>query len=475
MNSVSVQQKRFIRLTPSNNASAGFSPDSSQPIVRFSVADTMASADMTQARLNFRIRVSQNGNNSVNANTQDFNVDKTVNACGILDQVIVSSRRFGNQIEAVHNLGRLNSSWYSSLYSPKQMAANVNMNCRSVGKGKYNGVFGNPGLGATLDDGRSRLQRKYLVTSNAAPSGAAAINHKNSWCQGQAQAAGTAGEVQAAGYMDCSIPLHLGFFQSSDVNLNQVGGLEITCYLAQTRSLFYGAGADGPGAGSTYNIVDVNLTVPLLYYTAQQVQAQLAQPESVLSFMSWTSIYSVLDSTFTSIAHRLALKGLLSSIHNTLPTLAINNNAFNNHALINSGIESLTFLREGVKNPYEKTTIPTTNSLLPLANKSCLQPEILNDYISAWRNPRDVHYTQIIPENILGRAGVVEGVYGIGCNYDPSAGAGVSVNGTISYDIKTKLEDITTPNPATTESYAFYSFYLSRQDYVVTGQGMSSI
>ena len=80
MNSVSVQQKRFIRLTPSNNASAGFSPDSSQPIVRFSVADTMASADMTQARLNFRIRVSQNGNNSVNANTQDFNVDKTVNA-----------------------------------------------------------------------------------------------------------------------------------------------------------------------------------------------------------------------------------------------------------------------------------------------------------------------------------------------------------------------------------------------------------
>ena len=53
MNSVSVQQKRFIRLTPSNNSTGGFSPDASQPIIRFSVADTMASANMVDARLNF--------------------------------------------------------------------------------------------------------------------------------------------------------------------------------------------------------------------------------------------------------------------------------------------------------------------------------------------------------------------------------------------------------------------------------------
>jgi hypothetical protein len=104
MNSVAVQQKRFVRITPSNNASAGFSPDSSQPIVRFSVADTMATADMQNARVNFRLKVSTADNQKV-ASTNDFNVDQCVNGCAVFDQVIVSSRRYGNQIEAVHNLG----------------------------------------------------------------------------------------------------------------------------------------------------------------------------------------------------------------------------------------------------------------------------------------------------------------------------------------------------------------------------------
>ena len=471
MNSISVQQKRFIRLTPSNNSTAGFSPDASQPIIRFSVADTMASANMQDARLNFRLRVVRSGVQPI-ALTDDFNIDRCLNGCSILDQVIISSRRYGNQIEAVHNLGRLNSSWYSSLYSPKQMLGNVNMNCRSIGKGRYNGRNANVGLGATISDNYMQLQRKYLVTAGAAIGGA--VSSKQGWNQGVG-AAGGSGLAQGAGYLDFSIPLHVGFFQNQDVNLNQVGGLEITLYLAQSRSLFFGTGNNAPSTQSTYQITDVNMTIPLLYYNSQQIQAQLSQPQSVVSFMTWTSIYSVLDSTFTSIAHRLALKGLLSSIHNTQPTQAINSLEHNNHALINSGIQQLTFLRDGVKNPYEKTMIPTENRALLTSNLSCTNPEILNEYLSAYRNPRDILYSQVIPENINGRSNTVQGVYGLGANYDPSAGAGISISGTISYDIQTKLEDITTPNSNGTESYAFYSYYLSRQDYVVTSQGMSPV
>ena len=473
MNGIAVQQKRFIKLTPSNNSSNGFSPESSQPIIRFSVADTMATANMVDARINFRLRVVKTGTTPVLPNTDDFNIDKCLNGCSILDQVIISSRRYGNQIESVHNLGRLNSSWYSSLYSPKQMSANVNLNCRSIGKGRYNGMNNDVGMGTTLDDNYNILQRKYLTTSGA---DLVDLSHRQGWNQGKLSSAAS-GSDEAAGYLDFSIPLHLGFFQNTDVNLNQVGGLEITCYLAQTRSLFYGtAGVTGaPAATATYNVVDVSLTIPLLYYNPQEVQQQIAQSQSVVSFMSWTSIYSVLDSSFTSIAHRLSLKGLLSSIHNTQPTQSINNLNKNNHALINSGIEQLTFLRDGVKNPYEKTMIPTQLKALTLANKSCTNPEILNEYLSAYRNVRDILYTQVIPENLNGRNGIVQGVYGIGANYDPSAGAGVDISGTLSYDIQTKLQDITTPNPAGIEPYAFYSYYLSRQDYVVTPQGMSPV
>ena len=478
MNSVSVQQKRFIRITPSNNSSGGFSPDGSQPIIRFSVADTMATADMSQARVNFKLRVSRTGDGGASVSSvDDFNIDKAVNGCAVFDQVIVSSRRYGNQIESVHNLGRLNSSWYTSLYSPKQMATNVNLNCRSIGKGNY-GLknYSASGLGPATTNPANIIQRKYLITNNTNTQNAGAISQRG-WNQGTGVVTGagslaTVGQATSAGYLDFSVPLHLGFFQSTDVNLNQVGGLEIVLYLDQTRNLFYGGDYN---AQTTYQITDVNLTIPLLYYNSQQIAAQAQQQQSVLSFMYWTSVYSVLDSTFNSIAHRLSLKGLLSAIHNMQPTISINNSARDNHALYNPGIRVLTFLRDGVKNPYEKSMIPSENRALSVANKSCTYPEILNEYLSAYRNPRDINYTQIIPDNIVGRGSVVEGVFGLGQNYDPSAGAGIDVNGTISYDIESKLEDITTPDAAGTEPYAFYSYYLSRQDYVVTPQGMSSV
>mgnify|MGYP003640387736 FL=1 len=475
MNSVAVQQKRFIKITPSNNASGGFSPDGAQPIIRFSVADTMASADMSQARVNFKLRVSDDGTAAI-APTNDFNIDKGVNGCAVIDQVIVSSRRYGNQIEAVHNLGRLNSSWYTSLYSPKQMATNVNMNCRSIGKGNYSLKNNSLGLGALVNDPASILQRKYLITNSTATAQGAVVAQRN-WNQGTGvvTGAGSLSTINAAsaGYLDFSIPLHLGFFQSSDVNLNQVGGLEIVLYLDQSRNLFYGADV---ASTSTYSITDVSLTIPLLYYNSQQIAAQAQQQQSVLSFMYWTSVYSVLDSTFNSIAHRLSLKGLLSAIHNLQPTITINNTNNDNHALYNPGIRVLTFLRDGVKNPYEKSMIPNENRALALANKSCTYAEILNEYLSAYRNPRDINYTQVIPENLVGRGSVVEGVFGLGQNYDPSAGAGVDINGTISYDIESKLEKVSgTPNAAQTEPYAFYSYYLSRQDYIVSPQGMSSV
>ena len=476
MNSVSVQQKRFIRITPSNNASGGFGPDSAQPIVRFSVADTMASADMSQARVNFKLKVTSNLATTVSS-AADFNIDKGVNGCAVIDQVIVSSRRYGNQIEAVHNLGRLNSSWYSSLYSPKQMATNVNLNCRSIGKGGYSLKQSSLGLGTVVDDPASILQRKYLVTNSTETNVAGDITRKN-WNQGTGVVTGAGSlataDATSSGYLDFSVPLHLGFFQSSDVNLNQVGGLEIVLYLDQTRNLFYGADVANT---ASYSITDVNLTIPLLYYNSQQIAAQAQTQQSVLSFMYWTSIYSVLDSTFSSIAHRLSLKGLLSAIHNLQPTVSINNSAFDNHALCNPGLQVLTFLRDGVKNPYEKAMIPTENRALSVANKSCTYPEVLNEYLSAFRNPRDINYTQVTPENLVGRGSTTEGVFGLGQNYDPSAGAGIDVNGTISYDIQSKLEDITTtPRVANTiEPYAFYSYYLSRQDYIVTPQGMSGV
>tara|TARA_R110001606_G_scaffold59566_4_gene141387 strand:+ start:7989 stop:9359 length:1371 start_codon:yes stop_codon:yes gene_type:complete len=454
-NSIAVQQKRFIRLAPSNNSTVGYSPSASQPIIRFSVADTMATADMKAARLNFRVRI----NPTADAASQvaigdDFNIDRRVGLSGVVDQVIVSSRRYGSQLEAVHNMGRLNSAWYDSLYSPKQMMSNNNLQTRAVGYGRYDRMSGDYSNASTLNDNGWKYMRKQLITGAGSATG------------------------KSSDLLDCSIPLHLGLFQSQDVNLNTVGGLEIAIYLQKERFLFNGTGAGKPTAVASYTLYDVSLTIPLLYYNANQIAALNSQPEKAVEFMRWTSIYSVLDSTFTSIAHRLTLRSLLSSIHNFQPTQSINDLDNNNFALKAIGLNELTVLRDGVKHPYEKTTIvdkKANNTLINLRNTT--EAEVNNEAISAYRAPKDILYSQIIPENLVGVAGNNEGHHHMGVNYDLSAGSGLDVAGVISYDIKSKLEEQTMPTPTdtNTESYAMYSFYLDKQSLMITPSGIASM
>ena len=415
----------------------------------------MATADMKSARLNFRIRINPTGGAASAVDVgNDFNIDRRVGMAGILDQVIVSSRRYGSQLEAVHNMGRLNSAWYDSLYSPKQMMANENLQTRAVGYGRYDRNSGSYSSPTTLSDGGNKYMRKQLNTGTGSATG------------------------KSEDLLDCSIPLHLGLFMSQDVNLNTVGGLEIAIYLQKENFLFNGTGTGAPVAASAYTLYDVSLTIPLLYYNSNQIAQLQSQPEKAVQFNRWTSIYGVLDSTFTSISHRLTLKSLLSSIHNFQPTQAINSTANNNFALKSIGLNELTVLQNGVKNPYEKTTIVDKKANDTLINvRATTESEVNNEAISAYRAPRDVLYSQVMPENLVGVAANNEGHHHVGVNYDLSAGSGLDIAGVIGYDIKSKLEQQTMPNPVPTqqESYAMYSFYLDKQTLMITPNGIASM
>ena len=126
----------------------------------------------------------------------------------------------------------------------------------------------------------------------------------------------------------------------------------------------------------------------------------------------------------------------------------------------------MTVLRDGVKHPYEKTTIVDKKDNAELIDaRSTTLAEINNEAISAYRNPRDILYSQVIPANLTGVAANNEGHHHVGVNYDLAAGSGLDIAGVISYDIKSKIEEQTlpTPTPPNTESYAMYSFYLDRQ------------
>ncbi len=445
MNSVATQEKRFIRLAPSNNARS-FGPTSSQPVVRFSIADLQGFLLSKDVRLNFKLRTVRTGTNTSVGLGDDFNVDPVVGSCGIMDQVIISSRRYGTTLEQINNMSRLDSSFYRCRYSPKQMASNMYSESGAVGLGRYNAWKGVNQSSTTLDDRTLQAIRKKLVGTGAAVS-----------------------DPETEALPAFSLPIHAGMFMSDDIDLSAVGGLEIAIFLQKPEFLFFGTGANKPASDSKYELYDVSLTCPILYKSAQEV-AQ-TPPENEISFLNWTSLFSVLDSTSSSIAQRVFFAGLVSGIHNMLPTAQINNLEANCMALKDIGIDRLTFLRDGQRNPLEKTAITDRESGVGVEQSSSLSSEILQDYLSAFLPPRDIHLSQVIPQNLKGVANR-SGVFGIGCNYAPDSG-GISVSGVLGMDVVSKLEDVSTGG--TTEPYALFSFYLSRQSYLTSPAGIRSL
>tara|TARA_R110001606_G_scaffold173081_1_gene319321 strand:+ start:33 stop:1334 length:1302 start_codon:yes stop_codon:yes gene_type:complete len=431
-NSIAVQQKRFIQLAPSNNSSSGYGPIGSQPIIRFSVADTQALALLKDARLNATITVTKDGGTGV-ALTDDINIDPVLGMCSVMDQVIVSSRRFGTQIEQVVNLGRLESAYYRSRYSPKMMASHAYHETKAVGLGRYNRWAGTTVASSQTTDIRAVASRKSITSSQ-----------------------------------EISLPFHVGMFLTdSPTDLSAVGGLELAVYLQKPEAMFFGTDA----ASMNYTLTNVSLTVPLLYKSAEMI-AQ-TPPESVIEFLNWTSMYSVLDSTQSSIAQRLYLTGLVAGIHNSLPTKQLNSYSANQFGLKSIGVERLTFLRDGQRAPLEKTMIVqddrvTTRSV---EDQSTTYPEVLREYLSAWGPVRELKYSQVIPELVKGIADR-SGVVGIGCNFSPEA-SGVNISGVLSIDVQSRLQD--SADSSLIQPYALFSFYLSRQAFVASPAGLKAL
>ena len=432
-NSIAVQEKRFVRLVPSNNSSTGFAPSGSQPIIRFSVADSQALAFMKDARLNFKITCTKTGGGNV-AFADDINIDPVLGYCAVMDQVVVSSRRHGTQLEQVFNLGRLESSYYRSKYSPKMMSSCQYHGGRAVGLGRMNRWDGSFSSGSTATDLKTLAMRKSIT-----------------------------------GQKEVSVPFHIGMFLTDEaIDLSAVGGLEIAIYLQKSEAFFFGADVNGD---TKYSLTDVSLTIPLLYKSAEMIQA--TPSESVVEFLNWTSLNNVLNSSLSSIASRVSLSGLVSAIHNVLPTAQINNTAYNQFALKSVAPERLTFQRDGLRAPLEKTMVVEDKRTSKTEDKSSTYPEILTEYLSAWGAVKDLKHSQVIPELVKGVANR-SGVFGLGCNYSPDS-AGINVSGVLSLDLQSKLEDETGGDPSQIEPYNLYSFYLSRQAFATSPQGIKAL
>ena len=448
-NSPASQVKRYMRLAPSNG-SGEFSFSNGNPIIRFSVADTNAMLVGKEMRFCGNIKILYDGTNPV-ANNTASNVDRIAGIQSFIQSVSIGSRRYSaNVLEVVHNYPRLATQLYANTHSSKGMRTTSFNEHGGVGKGRYNKHHkGSFGTTATNDTDRflESARKSVMVNANG---------------------------------FDFALRLNTGLLMNNAIPLNLLGGLEITINLNSNFASIYGQATT---SACKFTITNPYLICPLLYMNPQQIQQSASQPSGAFSFMSYQSLYSVIDSTDQSIVHRLNSKNLVSVLQNYIPVKYLNNTTYNGCAMWNAGdINNLEFHKDGVRYPLEyNLEVRNQNGVGSNANENLqnvdLNPAVLWNAQSAIRNVKDIKRSMVIPENLLGVA-KTDSVYSTGVSWDLVSGAGINVAGTLTYDMKTKLEDpddndATNANHSNQTPFAQYSFYLSKNNLLVNkGQGI---
>lgn len=462
-NSPASQVKRYMRLSPSNG-SGDFSFTNGNPIIRFSVADTAAFLMGKNMRFCGNVKLFRDTATQPQYN-DGANVDRIAGFQSMIQSVSIGSRRYSsNVLEVVHNYPRLAAQLYANTHSPKGMRTQTFNEHGAVGKGRYNknhmGTFGtSANLNAT--DRVLESARKGTIAAD--------------------------GQMGTEGF-DFALRLNTGLLMNEAIPLNLLGGLEITINLAPNFGSMYG---NGITANCSYTISKPYLMCPLLYMSDMDVAQYNSQAQGTFSFMSYQSLYSVLNSTDQSIVHRLNSRNLQSVLQSYVPVKFLNNTKYNQMALWDGGaVNSVAYMKEGVRYPLEYnisvrgTNGEGTNEGEDL-QKVSLTPQVLWNSQTAIKSVKDIHRSQVIPENLLGQA-KQDGVWGTGLSWDLVSGAGINVAGTLTYDIKSKLEDpenkdlvglvagsLVNPNHTLTTPYAQYSYYLSRANLMINkGQGI---
>jgi len=446
---IATQIKRYTKITPSNASGTGiFSFSQGNPVIRFSIAEQDAMLLAPETRLQFKFKVRQDNTvalaNSFATNTSATNIDPRIGVQSIIQTLTISSRRYATSIcEQIHNYNQLVSIAHPTLSSTRDLATQRIHEQGCVGQGILNRNEQSQPEDDVLTNQVSMkvLQRKFIQNSLG---GGNAVN---------------VGE-------DCSIQLYAGMFQSENLDLRLLGGLELEITLAPDSNVFANAGAN-----TVYEISDVILNAPLLYKSASQM-AMPSQP-STMEFLTWSSLYNVIQSTNATITNKVGLRGCLSMLQKFVPVKYLNNygqqadandvNGANAFSGWNVGVKRLTFHRNGQRYPNEYQIITERGDLNPnleVINEK--NPQVLINSLSAFENYKDVRHTHLTSQNLALRQ---QGNYYLGVSFDQISGQGIDLTGgTIATEIEASLQD---PADNTAKPFGVFSFFLNKNTLVI--------
>lgn len=432
---IATQIKRYTKITPSNATGTGkFSFSNGNPIIRFTIAEADAFLLAPETRFQFTLKAFSASGTPVKHNDTG-NISSLIGSNSIIQNLTISSRRYATSIaEQILNYNQLVSVAHPALSSCRDYATQRSHEQMSVGKGILNQEeLNQPAEAEVLNRTAVKtLQRKYIS------------------CAGN--------EAQDIGW-DCSVPLYCGMFMSENLDLRLLGGLELEITLAPDANVF-----DHADNNYTYEIESCILNAPLLYKSASQM-AQGVSPTS-FSFLSFTSLYNVAQSTSATITNKVGLRGALSMVQKFVPVNYINNPAqyANAFASWNPGVQRLTFHRNGQRFPLEyqiSTERGSGNPDVEVINQANAQ--VLLNSLSAFENYKDVKHTTITTQNLADQN---DNFYYLGVSFDQVSGQGIDLTGgTISTELESTLQN---PVNNIAGPMGVFTFFLNRETLVIT-------
>ena len=208
-----------------------------------------------------------------------------------------------------------------------------------------------------------------------------------------------------------------------------------------------------------------------------------AQPASV-SFLTWSSLYNVAQSTNATITNKVGLRGALSMVQKFVPIAYLNNwgqqldtsSGANAFASWNPGVKRLTFHRNGQRFPNEYQIATNRGDGLPIENlpnsKGC---QVLINSLSAFQNYKDVKHTHLTSQNL---SDLTENNFFLGVSFDQISGQGIDLSGgTISTELESALFDpakaplgvsITDRNTQYSQKpFGVFTFFLNKNTLVI--------
>ena len=265
------------------------------------------------------------------------------------------------------------------------------------------------------------------------------------------------------------------------INLNDLGGATVTITLAPTSNVLWGATA----SAYHYEITNPRLVVPILLETPAEQMTSAQNPTADMQFLSFTALYNTINSTAHQVVHKTSLRGVISTFQNYVPTSYVNNFGENGVGQYNPQIRRLTYHIDGKRVPLEYSLEPNRLAVLAESQQPTTTPQILTNYVDAFKNFQDVKKSCINPTISSAQQQVERNaVWGTGCSYDAVSQAGIpAVLSTLGFEIQSNLVDPTqydiAPNavpPPVPVSYSVYSYYLCRNSVRITkGQGIEVV